>query len=187
MNQDPRDRYRYTPLFCEENIWWLAHDLRGRGDLGQAFVCVISNAAASVALLNQRAADPGAPMAWDYHVILVTPDDGGWRVYDFDSRLAFPKPWREYLRQTFPEQDRLPSRWRSQVRLVPADRYLARFCSDRRHMVGVVPLSAFPKDPPICPDDPDVAITLDAYRDMTRRLDDGSRVVWAADLGPDPV
>jgi hypothetical protein len=140
-------------------------------------------------LFNQRAAAPGSVMAWDYHVILATPGAGQWQVFDFDTRLPFPCPWHVYFTQTFPDQGRLPRRWRSQLRLVPADSYLARFCSDRSHMVGTVPPEAFPGYPPICPEQTDAAIPLAAYRDMDRELDDGSRVVWADTLldGDGPV
>ena len=185
--RDPRSAHRYTPYFCEENIWWLARELCASGDSAErALVCLFSNTDGSIAVLNQRAALPGRVMAWDYHVVLACPAETGFVVFDLDTVLPFPSPWPEYFRSTFPEQARLPRRWRSWVRLIPVRSFLERFCSDRSHMIGHLPHNEFPPYPPICPDDTAGAVTLAQYRDMTLCLDDESRVreVEALSGGP---
>lgn len=175
---DPRETHRYTPYFCEENVWWLAAEMSDRGvDAADLSVLLFSNRYASIALRQQRAAPPGALMAWDYHVVLSAPGAGGFRIYDLDTRLPFPCLQGHYLAATFPEQRRLPDRWRSLVRRIPGDAYLKRFCSDRSHMLGWLPAAAFPDYPIICPNDRTDAIRLAEYRDMTRPLDDGSLVM----------
>lgn len=174
---DLRTRYRYTPYFCEENIWWLAHALcADGGEPAPLSIWLFSNRAASIAMQHQRAASVGALMAWDYHVVLTTTAEAGLEVFDFDTRLAFPSPAVTYLRQTFPLQQGLPAKWRTWVREIPAAAYLERFWSDRSHMQGHVPPTAFPDYPVIRPQDPRSAIALADYRDIDRRLDDGSAV-----------
>ena len=181
--QFERSDFRYTPLFCEENIWWLAHDLVCRGlAVADCRVLVFCNPTQSVLMLNQRAAPPDRPVAWDYHVVLLAEIDNVVQVFDFDSRLAFPVPLAEYLAASFPPQAALPSSYQARVRLIPAVDFLARFSSDRSHMVGRVPRSAFP-DYPVIEPAPDVPpITLARLRDMRAELDDGSRVLPLRDL-----
>jgi hypothetical protein len=184
---DPRAGYRYTPYFCEENIWWLAREISDADGMEDgAWVCLFSNPSASIAVGNQRAVVPGALMAWDYHVVLGMRRKGAWQVFDFDSRLPFPVPWPTYFRATFPEQRLLPERWRSRMRQIPARSYCERFCSDRSHMVGRVAAAEFPPYAPICPEDAAAAITLGAYRDMSRALDDGSILVDVAGVADGP-
>ena len=62
------------------------------------------------------------------------------------------------------------------VRSIPAASYLAHFYSDRSHMQGRLPRSAFPDYPIIRPDTAVRRIELAAYRDPHRELRDGSRV-----------
>jgi len=185
---DPRLLHRYTPYFCEENVWWLARELCGQdgGDAG-AWVCLFSNASASIAVANQRAAATGEVMGWDYHVVLAVPRAGAFEVYDLDSRLPFPIAWPAYFEATFPGQRRLPARWRSRMRQIPVTSYLERFCSDRSHMLGKVASSQFPPYPPICPPDPAAAVTLSAYRDLARPVGDGSLVADVAAVTGGPL
>lgn len=175
---DERNHFRYTPLFCEENIWWLARDLVARGaPPGNLQVLLFSNPTQSILMLNQRAARAGHPIAWDYHVVLkALMDDAQW-VFDFDTRLAFPEGFAEYLRQSFPEQSLLPVEYRALVRVVPASAYLSRFSSDRSHMQGKVPASAFPDYPLIRAEGGASPITLADYCDMRKELGDGSRLL----------
>ncbi|KAI0806968.1 N-terminal glutamine amidase-domain-containing protein [Fomes fomentarius] len=70
-----------------------------------------------------------------------SPDgDQAW-VYDFDTTLAVPCPWREYVAGTFPyafNDELVPlvdTRFLSLFRVVPADVYLDYFASDRSHMI----------------------------------------------------
>lgn len=175
--RDPRLAHRYTPFFCEENIWWLAHERLGRspGEV-TGWVCIFTNETASIAVMNQRVAGRTALMAWDYHAVLAVPDGDVTQIFDLDSRLPFPSPWPAYFTGTFPEQDALPARWRTWLRQIPVKSYLDRFCSDRHHMRGKLPSTDFPDYPPLCPEDKSIAIALEEYLDMERILNDGSVV-----------
>ena len=116
-----RDAFRYTPFFCEENIWWLAHDLGEQGwDVDSLKVLVFSNPWNNIVLFKQRGADHSMPVVWDYHVVLSARFDQADWIFDFDTRLLFPMPRADYLPATFPAQDRLPEQLRSSVRTIPA-------------------------------------------------------------------
>jgi hypothetical protein len=62
------------------------------------------------------------------------------------------------------------------VRRIPAASYLQRFCSDRSPMLGTIPADRFPEYPVINAGTSYSPIPLYAYWDMTKVLDDGSRV-----------
>ncbi len=170
-----RGAFRYTPYFCEENIWWLARDLIARGEEAEAMaVWIVTNQSRQVLMLNQRATDPGAPLGWDYHVILKA-GAGRPRVFDFDSRLSFPCDIHTYLASSFPRQSSLPQRYRAWIRTVAADQYLAHFFSDRSHMRGVLPPEDFPDYPIITPEPGVEPISLQQYLDLNTTLPDGTR------------
>lgn len=166
----------YTAFFCEENVWWLARRLAECGiSKADMDVIFLSNGAMSVLLLEQRAARPRAPMVWDYHVVLRLRDaDGSW-IFDRDSRLPCPLPCADYLAATFPPQTRIRPDLRTWVRTVPAADYLARFRSDRRHMLGRIADTAFPSYPPLAPDPGEPAVDLAGYWDFERAIE-GTRV-----------
>lgn len=172
-----RSDFRYTALFCEENVWWLAHELAARGiPLGHLHVLLISNRWESVVLREQRAAPPGRPMAWDYHVVLAfAADDADW-ILDLDTRLAFPCVAATYFDMTFPPQQQLPERYRARVRTIPAAAYLEHFHSDRAHMRGRIAAGAFPAWPIITPRDGVAPLTLASCRDIDRPLGPEDRV-----------
>lgn len=114
-----------------------------------------------MALFFQKASRQAhRPVIWDYHVILLlqrrslsdktvdggslatrslsAPDilsasDSESLVYDFDSYLPSPCPWKEYLTLTFPPQI-LPE-YQSSFRVVGEQMYLENFVSDRSHML----------------------------------------------------
>jgi hypothetical protein len=173
-----REAFRYTAYFCEENIWWAARDLVDAGcDPARMQVLLFTNPAQSVMLLNQRAAPPGAPIAWDYHVVLQAEIEGVVQIVDLDSRLDVPVPLADYMHNTFPRQSTLPQRYRTWVRVIPALSYLQHLYSDRSHMRGLLPASEFPDYPIIRPPEGVQAIGLDAYRDLRRCLQDGSEVL----------
>lgn len=161
----------YTAFFCEESVWWLAHRLAESGvalaDLDVVFLC---NPDMSVLLLEQRAAAAGRPMVWDYHVILRLRDAQGSWVFDRDSRLPCPLPCAEYLAATFPPQARLRPDLRTWFRSIPAADYLARFRSDRSHMLGRIADNAFPAYPPLAPPPGSPAVDLAEYWDFERDL-----------------
>lgn len=181
-----RSAFRYTAYFCEENVWWLARSLTEAGIAAAHMqVLLFSNATQSVLLLNQRAADPGQPVAWDYHVVLRVDIDPSPQILDLDTRLDFPTPYLGYLRRTFPAQSELPARYRTWVRVIPGEGYLTHFHSDRSHMRGRLPAEAYPDYPIIQPASGIAPIDLADYRDMHRALADGSLVRPLALLCPD--
>ena len=121
---------RYQPFYCEENVWWLSRDPAvGPGPRWAVFV---GNPGRQCALWEQRLGPPGAPVVWDYHVVLVHRAPGGPQVWDLDSRLPCPSPAARWVRRTFPIT--VPEAFRPWFRVVPADAYGRLFSSDRRHM-----------------------------------------------------
>ncbi|KAA1471327.1 hypothetical protein DENSPDRAFT_776332 [Dentipellis sp. KUC8613] len=173
----PRDAI-YTKNYCEENIYLLAQSLQN-DPIVQAqwavFPIVISNQTKTIALWSQQSRRPGEDVVvWDYHVILVlrprvapcsssTPTadamegyehQQSW-VYDFDTTLAKPCSWSEYVSQTFDVNDVLLEQFKSLFKVIPAATYLGHFASDRSHMVkaapGVTPDWRYISPPPTYP------------------------------------
>lgn len=167
----------YTPLFCEENIWFLAQKLLGQGvSDNRMFVLFFSNFTGSIVLFSQNKARQGHLIVWDYHVVLQVHQDHSDWIYDIDSRLPLPSPLTTYFSQTFPNQRILPANYRTKIRQIPADEYLRHFSSDRSHMVGKIPPDQFPDYPIITPAIPRSAIALADYIDMHKELNDHSLV-----------
>lgn len=131
---DRRTMARHQPYYCEENVWWLAQEA-SLASLAREVV-IITNASRAVVMLHQRAAPaPGAPIGWDYHVVLATRDDAGAaEVHDLDCVLGSRLPARRWLDASFALADRLPRSYLPRFRVVPAEEYVATFCSDRSHM-----------------------------------------------------
>ena len=119
---------RYQLFYCEENVWWLCQEPRFAD--AKSWVVFISNHARQCAVWQQRAADPGEPVVWDYHVVLLV--EG--MVWDLDTRLGFPVSLDDYLRASFralpPELSHLTPRFR----VVRRDEFVSTFATDRSHM-----------------------------------------------------
>lgn len=133
MSDPAQSQRRYTPFYCEENVWHLAKDGVGTDP---SFVVFISNPKRSCALWAQRASSSAdMPVLWDYHVVLVSaPAEGPPLVWDLDSRLGCPVKLKDYLDGTFPYGDALRESLLPRFRVLPAATYLERFASDRSHM-----------------------------------------------------
>ena len=138
---------------------------------------LFTNPSESVLLCNQRAAPQGVATVWDYHLVLQAGIDEAVQIFDLDTHLDFPASLETYVQNTFPRQAALPEYNRAWVRVIPALSYLEHFWSDRSHMQGHLPHSAFPDYPIIRPPAGVEAISLEAYRDIRRRLPDGSEVL----------
>lgn len=172
-----RQDHRYTAYFCEENIWWLASSLVGRGvDPSQLSVLLFSNPDQHVLMAKQRAAPAGELLAWDYHVVLEVRADTGREILDFDTRLGFSTPWASYFRHSFLPQEQIPELYRAWVRPIAAGDYLRHFYSDRSHMIGKLGVQAFPDYPIIQPAPGVAAIDLATYRETTSVPLDRSRM-----------
>jgi hypothetical protein len=123
----------YQPFFCEENIWQLC----ARHDFGaaDAYVVFISNADRTCALWSQRAARAvGAPVVWDYHVILVDDSGPNAQVWDLDSLVGAPAAFEHWWQVTFPFKEDLPAQFQPEFRVIDAGEFIDRFSSDRSHM-----------------------------------------------------
>lgn len=128
------DGRRYARQYCEENVWWLARDRTLAGDAAE--VVVVSNLGRTVLVHAQQAGDDGAPVVWDYHVVLATRAPGGVEaaveVWDLDSTLGAPLPAHRWLDASF--DPATPSVLAPLFHVVPVDLYLCELASDRRHM-----------------------------------------------------
>jgi hypothetical protein len=121
----------YQPFFCEENIWHLAQSADVPG--AERLVLVISGEQ-GVACWHQKAGDEGAPILWDYHVVLAARDGGAWQLWDLDGRLGYPVPAEMWLRTTFPMPDLVPARYQPRFAVIPAAEYVRTLGTDRSHM-----------------------------------------------------
>lgn len=182
MNEVTRSQCMHlrTPCYCEENVW---HILRHCHNLGfkscNLFAVFISNSRRCIPFYRQVASSSNAsttsntsqtPLLWDYHVIAVVNLQSfeavnTTLVYDIDSTLPFPCSLHEYVSNSLdlPSARLSATRHPSslalyQFRVVPYDQLMAKFSSDRRHMIcgftveeGLrVPLYASPPPPRRC-------------------------------------
>lgn len=171
MSEFDRSQFRYTAFFCEENIWWLVHDLaENNPHVTDMQVLFLTNPDQSIVLLNQKNTAPGQVTVWDYHVILIATIEQQSVTFDFDSMLDFPVSARTYAAHTFPQQASLPTCYRSWIRTVEADTFLDHFHSDRSHMMEKVDSVSFPPDPPINPKPGNAAIDLADYRNLEQDI-----------------
>lgn len=123
--------FRYQAFYCEENIWHLCQEPQFTGR--EPTAAFVSNARRATPVWHQRAAPPGEPVVWDYHVILLARADDAWEVWDLDTTLGLPVPVRDYAEQAL-AAGRLPPEWAQELRLVAAQEFMATFGSDRSHM-----------------------------------------------------
>ena len=124
--------FKYTPRYCEENIWQLAQEDCFHGQ--ETTVVIISGHGPYRKLWFQSSAEyPGAPVLWDYHVILLCRQDD-WQVWDLDTTLGLPVPASSYFPETFLQANTDPERSDVIFRLIPATDYVEHFSSDRSHM-----------------------------------------------------
>ena len=92
-------KFKYTPAYCEENIWHLASDGRFRG-LDARVVLVTGPGSHRKLWFQRRSEHVALPVHWDYHVVLLVCDDI-WQVWDLDTTLEFPVNASTYFRKTF--------------------------------------------------------------------------------------
>ncbi|CAG8479621.1 3127_t:CDS:2 [Paraglomus occultum] len=151
-----KSEHKYTPNYCEENVYHLCHkflalsgsqleedDANGEitSPASEVYVVFITNEWSSIPLLRQRAGaglNAEGFVCWDYHVILLyTEAENGQKkrswVYDLDTVLPFPCEFETYRRSAlarFPQRE-----LQRKYRLIPAKTYLEVFASDRSHML----------------------------------------------------
>ena len=139
-----RESCKYTPYYCEENIWHLCREPLFAGKRG--YVLFVSNRQRQCIFYNQILCSPSSPVIWDYHVVLLS-FDSGWFIWDLDSSLSFPSPLRVYLDETFPEP--VPEKYAPLFNFAPMEDYIKNFCSDRSHMLDAQ--GRFIEPPPLWP------------------------------------
>ena len=142
-----KEEQTYTSCYCEENVWWLCKRLTPSNL--SSYVIFVSNDNRTVPLWKQSAAqNPDAAVVWDYHVILAVKSAPETLVFDLDTTLSYPCPFRVYADATFPMDDRLPPEYKRMFRVVPTNEYLANFASNRSHMKDVDDPEKWLKPPP---------------------------------------
>ncbi|MFT5112555.1 MAG: hypothetical protein ACI8P9_001882 [Parasphingorhabdus sp.] len=125
-------KFKYTPAYCEENIWHLASD--GRFRELDARVVLVTGPGSHRKLWFQRCCEHTVlPVYWDYHVILLVWNDI-WKVWDLDTTLEFPVDAPTYFRKTFRGPDESFNNTNVLFRTIDAREYIATFSSDRSHM-----------------------------------------------------
>ncbi|MCM8539406.1 MAG: protein N-terminal glutamine amidohydrolase [Lentisphaeraceae bacterium] len=139
---------KYTAFFCEENIWHMLNDMN-ETDQRNTSILFISNEYNTCALLNQRAAKTGEYIVWDYHLILHKHSTN--EICDYDTVLNPSTDINEYFALTFGNQSLIHFRYRSLILSIPGNEYLAKFSSDRSHMLDANgdQVRKFPDWPPI--------------------------------------
>lgn len=135
MKSDFPTGVKYTPYYCEENIWLLCRE-PAFADRPR-WVLVISNPGRCCAVWHQRASQRHEdPICWDYHVVLAVYRAAVWEIWDLDTRLGMPVPAVEWLTRSFPALHGEYARFAPRFRVIESEAYLARFSSDRSHMRG---------------------------------------------------
>ena len=139
--------FRYTPFYCEENIWHLAQEKCFRGR--EAFVVIISGEGDYRRLWFQSLAESReSPVFWDYHVLLLV-FDNGWHVWDLDTTLGLPVTAETYLQRTFLNSGIDLKNCDVMLRLIASESYVRSFSSDRSHMIS--PTGEWLAPPPAWP------------------------------------
>ncbi|XP_045171566.1 protein N-terminal glutamine amidohydrolase-like isoform X2 [Mercenaria mercenaria] len=119
----------YTSCYCEENVWHLCSSVRDTQpeELGKCFCVFISNHSQTIPLWEQTASNREDGL-------VVWGSDGS-SVYDLDTRLDFPCPFQQYVRQGIQSCASLKPEFQRLFRVIPAEEFLSTFASDRSHML----------------------------------------------------
>ena len=131
-----RENFAYQAGYCEENIWHLCQ----QNHLQNSYVVFIFSKGDAFPMLNQRASgDPGLPIFWDYHVVLLVMNQNNQnnqnnQIVDFDTTLEFMTDMDSYFSGSFVNEIFLSGQDIPLFRLVPTDEFVRSFSSDRRHM-----------------------------------------------------
>lgn len=194
-----RHGFLYTSHFCEENIYCLLRELSSiistrpitsdgttsqtdsNDQLGyHLFAVFISSQSKATPIWCQQQGDP---VFWDYHVVACVMEEvsGKAVVLDFDTSLPFVTPLQDYIARSFPSIP-MRSEYEQWVRLVPAEKFLLHFASNRSHMLdsGL----SFPVWPCLRGEKAASAMNLMEYVDMShkREHEEFGQVCLAKDL-----
>lgn len=129
----------YTSCYCEENVWHLCKAVKDNHPscVIDCFCVFISNDDQTIPLWEQTAStrDDGL-VVWDYHVIFIHKMPDGSFVYDLDTRLNFPCPFKIYLDNGVHSCESLKPQFHRMFRVISAEEFLTTFASDRSHMIN---------------------------------------------------
>lgn len=156
----------YTKCYCEENIYHLLRCLGKVESVEKMYAVFISNSARTIPIWCQKSAVPGQPVIWDYHVISLAKLKSEWVIFDFDSRLPFPTPFKDYVAHAFRPNTPLPLEFQRKYRIVTASEYLSRFASDRSHMLKQGKWLSPPPDAPMIRSETETN-NLESFVDMS--------------------
>lgn len=137
---------KYTPFYCEENIYWLLNSGQRENARAILYAVFISNPEKQILMWHQRSSSSTSSdnaVIWDYHVIALSFPSRSCEksregedsvIYDLDTTLfPFPCPSRNYVDLAFRE---LPSEFpKRYFRVIPAELFLYHFGSNRSHML----------------------------------------------------
>ncbi|XP_071941162.1 protein N-terminal glutamine amidohydrolase-like [Antedon mediterranea] len=132
-----RDECIYTSCYCEENVWKLCSKLQDGGRLQQlknVYAVFISNNTKMIPIWEQRSAEQGSFVVWDYHVILIYEEAEGCHIYDLDTWLSFPSSFDDYIQKAIRDENLMQQKYHRKFRMVPGTVFLEKFASDRSHM-----------------------------------------------------
>uniref|UniRef100_A0A6N2K961 Protein N-terminal glutamine amidohydrolase n=1 Tax=Salix viminalis TaxID=40686 RepID=A0A6N2K961_SALVM len=120
-------QFTHTPLYCEENVYFLLKKLCKDG---------VADADGSHCGIKRLVQTRDGIILWDYHAICIQRkrEGGSHLVWDLDSSLPFPSPLASYVSETIRPSFQLFSEYRRSFRIVHAPIFLRFFASDRRHM-----------------------------------------------------
>jgi hypothetical protein len=140
-----RESVPYASHYCEENVYKFIERLYSDTNIEEnenlkVYAVLISNEQKKTLVWMQRlnVDDDDDPIVWDYHVVvLITSSDLATQlVFDYDSVLPYPSHSAEYIMKSFRPQLRLRPEFQQLFRVIPGREYLAKFSSDRSHMVS---------------------------------------------------
>ena len=123
---------KYQANYCEENIWHLANESEIQAN--ERFVVFISNPGKCFAMWEQKSAEEGQPVMWDYHVVLVTRGES-LQIWDLDTRAGYPLPAQDWIQASFGGCANMPDTFHPMFRVVEAGPFIESFSSDRSHML----------------------------------------------------
>lgn len=154
-----REDFLYQSYYCEENIWQLCQDEQFKS----GHVIFIASKGEVFPMLNQReTAHPLKPVFWDYHVVLLVPDEKN-QILDFDTTLTFSSEVETYFSHSFIDNNLLAAGERPWFRVLSIGEYKAKFSSDRSHMKTA---SGWQAPPPPWPLIGNGAHNLPSFTDM---------------------
>uniref|UniRef100_A0AAG5D561 Protein N-terminal glutamine amidohydrolase n=1 Tax=Anopheles atroparvus TaxID=41427 RepID=A0AAG5D561_ANOAO len=143
----------YVSCYCEENVWKLCEQVKKThpSELSKCYAVFVSNERRTVPLWRQKAGRGDEKLViWDYHVFFMhNPSPNRCLVFDLDTTLPFPTYFHKYVTETFRSDYALTPEHHRFFRVIPAEKYLAEFSSDRRHMRR--PDGSWIKPPPSYP------------------------------------